>query len=165
VTYAQPRRDTAHSVSVRPASLDDLVTLTSWVRNQADLDLWSGPRYRYPLNLLALPEELNWSTCESWALDDGGALVAFGQLMPRGASRLHIVRVITAPHRRREGLGGLLVEHLLVRARGRGATVASLNVRPGNDVALRLYRRLGFVDATRPPEDPPLPSTYLEFWL
>jgi ribosomal protein S18 acetylase RimI-like enzyme len=165
VTDAPPPRDTAGSVAVRPASLDDLVTITSWIRNQADLELWTGPRYRYPLDPVTLPDELNWSTCESLALDDGGALVAFGQLMPRGSGRLHIVRVIAAPQRRREGLGGLLVQHLLARARDRGAAVASLNVRPGNDIALRLYRRLGFVDATRPAEDAPLPSTYLEYKL
>lgn len=147
---------------VRPATLADLATVVSWVGDQDQLERWTGPRYRYPIDLGRLPEFFDLAAAASWVVADGGAPVAFGQFLRRGAARAHLARIITAPHRRGEGLGARLVAQLLAEARASGAAVASLNVRPGNDEALRLYRRLGFVDAVRPPEDPPLPSTYLE---
>lgn len=94
---------------------------------------------------------------------EAGAPVAFGQLLPRGPGRQHFARIITAPDRRGEGLGARIVTRLLAQARASGASVATLNVRPGNVEALRLYLRLGFVEAVRPPEDPPLPSTFLAY--
>jgi [ribosomal protein S18]-alanine N-acetyltransferase len=148
--------------TLRPATLTDLDTVVSWVGDQAELERWTGPRYTYPIDLARLPEFFDLAAARSWVVDDGGAPVAFGQFVHRGPTRAHLARIITAPHRRGEGHAARLVTHLLVEARASGAAVASLNVRPGNDEALRLYRRLGFVDAVRPPEDPPLPSTYLE---
>jgi len=160
--HAAPTPNDAPSTTVRPATLDDLATVVSWVRDQAELERWTGPRYTYPIDLGRLPEFFDLAAAQSWVVADGAAPLAFGQFLRRGPTRAHLARIITAPHRRGEGLGARLVAHLLVEARASGADVASLNVRPGNDEALRLYRRLGFVDAVRPAEDPPLPSTYLE---
>jgi [ribosomal protein S18]-alanine N-acetyltransferase len=158
-----PSVATAAAISVRPAAVADLAVVVSWVTNQEELTRWTGPRYTYPLDAATLPEQFDWATSESWVVTDGGAVVAFGQHLPRGPHRRHLARIITAPARRGEGLAARVVRHVLDRAKASGATVASLNVRPGNDEALRLYRRLGFVDAVRPPEDAPLPSTYLEY--
>ena len=57
----------------------------------------------------------------------------------------------------------MLVGRLLRRARARGARVVSLNVRPDNHAAARVYERIGFERAERPAEDPPLVSTYYEW--
>ncbi len=147
----------------RPATLADLSVVTSWTRNQEELERWTGPRYTYPLDPTTLPEQFDWVTSESWIVADGDGPVAFGQLIPRGPGRQHFARIITAPRRRGAGIGAHLVGHLLARAEAQGAAVATLNVRPGNDEALRLYLRLGFVEAVRPPEDAPLPSTFLAY--
>ncbi len=156
---------TASTIAVRPATVDDLAVVVSWITNQEELTRWTGPRYAFPLDPDTLPVQFDWATTESWVVTDHGAVVAFGQHLPRGPHRRHLARIITAPHRRGEGLAARVVLHVLERAKALGATVASLNVRPGNDEALRLYRRLGFVDAVRPQEDAPLPSTYLEYRL
>ena len=156
---------TGAAIAVRPAAVEDLAIVVSWVTNQEELTRWTGPRYTYPLDEATLPEQFDWATTESWVATDRGAVVAFGQHLPRGLHRRHLARIITAPQRRGEGLAARVVLHILERAQALGARVASLNVRPGNEEALRLYRRLGFVDAVRPPEDAPLPSTYLEFRL
>lgn len=148
---------------VRPATLTDLVTVADWVRDQDELTRWTGPRYTFPLDRTRLPEQFDWAAADTWVVVDAAEVAAFGQLLRRGPERQHLARIITAPHRRGEGLGGRLVAHLLVRARSLGATVATLNVRPDNDPALLLYLRLGFVPAERPPEDPPLPSTFLAY--
>ena len=162
-TTRVPAVATGAAIAVRPAAVEDLAIVVSWVTNQEELTRWTGPRYTYPLDAATLPEQFDWAAAESWVVTDRGDVVAFGQHLPRGAHRRHLARIITAPHRRGEGLAARVVRHILGRARAAGATVASLNVRPGNDEALRLYRRLGFVDAVRPPEDAPLPSTYLEY--
>ena len=155
----------APMIAVRHATVDDLQVVASWVTNQEELTRWTGPRYTFPLDPDTLPAQFDWAATESWVVTDHGAVVAFGQHLPRGPHRRHLARIITAPQRRGEGLAARVVLHILERAKALGATVASLNVRPANDEALRLYRRLGFVDAVRPPEDAPLPSTYLEYRL
>lgn len=50
---------------------------------------------------------------------------------------------------RRQGLGELLVEDVLSRARKRGVREIYLEVRPSNEVARRLYERFGFVPVGR----------------
>lgn len=159
------RAEAPAPVAARPATLADLATVVSWVRNQDDLTRWTGPRYTYPLDPARNEQDFDWAAADSWVLVDAGTPVAFGQLLPRGPGRQHLARIITAPERRGEGLGARLVTHLLERARALGADRATLNVRPGNDEALRLYLRVGFVRADRPPEDAPLPSTFLAYPL
>ena len=49
-----------------------------------------------------------------------------------------------APHAQGDGLGTRLLDALLVEAERRGQRVVSLEVRAGNEPALRLYARHGF---------------------
>ena len=137
--------------------------VTAWTRNQEELERWTGPRYTYPLDPDRLPEQFDWAGSESWVVADADGPVAFGQLIPRGPGRQHFARIITAPHRRGEGIGGRLVALLLTRAEALGASVATLNVRPGNDEALRLLPAARLRGRGASPEDPPLPSTFLAY--
>ncbi|WP_456268359.1 GNAT family N-acetyltransferase [Kushneria sp. AK178] len=52
-----------------------------------------------------------------------------------------------APHCRGQGLGERLCRHLIEQATRMGATQVTLNVAITNEHAVRLYRRLGFVNA------------------
>lgn len=54
--------------------------------------------------------------------------------------------VFTHPEARNQGLARLLCEHLLLLASSHGARMAYLQVDAGNQPALAVYRRLGFVD-------------------
>ncbi len=57
---------------------------------------------------------------------------------------LHVLNVATAPQHRRRGVGRVVMEEALTRARARGCSLATLEVRRGNEAALQLYKSLGF---------------------
>jgi ribosomal-protein-alanine N-acetyltransferase len=64
---------------------------------------------------------------------------------------LHINNLAVRVEDRGRGFGTALLAHVLAVGVERGATRATLEVRPSNTAAIRLYRRLGFeVAATRP---------------
>lgn len=58
--------------------------------------------------------------------------------------------VWVSPLARGNGLGGRLIAEVEGWARETGATVLRLGVLPGNDAAIQLYRRYGFVDSDEP---------------
>jgi len=58
----------------------------------------------------------------------------------------HVVTVAVIPEARSKGLGNLLVHGLVLVAIEHGMTLATLEVRPSNEVARRLYRRFGFYE-------------------
>lgn len=62
----------------------------------------------------------------------------------RGADEAELLSLAVAPEARRHGLGRRLVEDGLARVRDEGARTCYLEVRPGNEPAVALYRRLGF---------------------
>ncbi|MGE5449852.1 MAG: ribosomal protein S18-alanine N-acetyltransferase [Methanomassiliicoccales archaeon] len=57
----------------------------------------------------------------------------------------HITNVAVAPAHRRQGLGRVLMEALLERARIKEASRVYLEVRPSNLAAINLYRGFGFL--------------------
>jgi ribosomal-protein-alanine N-acetyltransferase len=60
------------------------------------------------------------------------------------ADELHILDLVVAADRRRQGLGRWLLGFALERAARRGAERAFLEVRRSNEAALGLYRAVGF---------------------
>jgi len=57
----------------------------------------------------------------------------------------HVTTVAVRPDDRRAGIGRKSVAELLARAKVKGATCATLEVRAGNEAALGLYESMGFV--------------------
>jgi [ribosomal protein S18]-alanine N-acetyltransferase len=143
------------SLRSRSAVPDDLAVVAAWVGSQRDCELWAGPRIPFPLQPSALATQIEMADAFNVALDDEQGLAAFGQALPRGPGRAHLARVIVRPSARRHGLGRALVEALLARAEAAGLTLVTLCVFTDNAAAIRLYSRLGFRRAERPPEDPP----------
>jgi ribosomal protein S18 acetylase RimI-like enzyme len=78
-------------------------------------------------------------------MDAGGAPVACGQLALE-ADIAGLYGVHTAAEARGRGLGEATCRELLRLARERGATTAYLQVDAANEVARRLYWKLGFTD-------------------
>ncbi|BBB92301.1 MAG TPA: ribosomal protein S18-alanine N-acetyltransferase [Methylomusa anaerophila] len=58
----------------------------------------------------------------------------------------HVTNIAISPGHRRCGLGHRLLEELIKQAKCQGANCMTLEVRPSNIVARRLYERRGFVE-------------------
>ena len=65
------------------------------------------------------------------------------------AGESHLLNVCVAPEFQGEGLGRILVAHLLKCAKSKGASCVFLEVRPSNRVACKLYESLGFNEVGR----------------
>ncbi len=80
--------------------------------------------------------------------DADGAVLACGQFAREG-DLVGLYDVFTHEAARNQGLSSLLCERLLSNAAGQGAKIGYLQVDADNSPALRVYQRLGFVDAYR----------------
>ena len=60
------------------------------------------------------------------------------------SGELQLVNIAVRPDLRGQGLGGKLLNHLLLEAESREAEKIFLEVRPSNRAAIGLYERLGF---------------------
>lgn len=120
-----------------PARGDDLDALVSI--DQASPRPWSRE---------AFAAELNQSPPALFVLRSSGEAVAFV------AARIHIpemdiVNLAVRPDRRGRGLGSLLLSSLLGEVASTGVQTVFLEVRAGNEEALKLYRRAGFQETQR----------------
>jgi ribosomal-protein-alanine N-acetyltransferase len=73
----------------------------------------------------------------------GGRLVGYGGFW-HVLDEAHISNVAIHPDYRRQGLGRMLLTHLLEEAAAKGATAATLEVRRSNVAAQKLYAGFGF---------------------
>ena len=83
------------------------------------------------------------------AIDEGGKgrrQVAGYSCRWRVTDEVHVLNVAVRSELRGRGIGRLLVEAVIAESRATGVRAMSLEVRAGNVVARRLYRRLGFRD-------------------
>lgn len=64
---------------------------------------------------------------------------------PQGAKTFGILSIAVAPHCRRLGLGGRMMQEAETIARGRGFTTMGLTVRPENTSAIQFYEALGWL--------------------
>lgn len=62
---------------------------------------------------------------------------------------MKINNIAVHPHWRGRGIGGRILDRLLDFAVIQGCVEANLEVRPGNEVALRMYSRAGFMPVGR----------------
>lgn len=78
-----------------------------------------------------------------WVLEQGLEIVSYG-VMSVAAGEAHILNVAVAPATQGQGRGREMLMHLLQTARLHGAGTAFLEVRPSNQIAIRLYETAGF---------------------
>jgi len=139
----------------------DLATVTSWIPNQNACLHWAGSEVSFPIDLANIGQEIDWGVSSSFTVMEEAKIVAFGQLIPKPGSRLHIKH---AGFRGR-GVGRKLMVHLVNAGYAQYAIVISLVVHSDNESAVHLYQSLGFKVSTRPPEDPRTIFTYMEHSL
>ena len=61
-----------------------------------------------------------------------------------GAAEAHVLTLCVRPDSQKQGLGRMMMEHMIEIARQAGAETMLLEVRPSNEHAIRLYHQLGF---------------------
>ena len=144
------------------ASIPDLATVASWIHSAELCHQWAGVRVRFPIQVGLLATEIEFRIADSWCLAENEQVVAFGQIIPKAESRLHLARLIVSPMYRGRGLGRALAGQLLERALARSPERVSLNVFPDNVAAVALYRSLGFRRIERPASELESTSHYME---
>jgi GNAT superfamily N-acetyltransferase len=92
---------------------------------------------------------------ETWLAEEAGAALGsyhLGPNQPGPGDHVANASYLVSPHARGRGLGRLLGEHSLQRARERGFTAMQFNAVVGtNEVAVRLWTSLGLVVVGRVP--------------
>lgn len=118
------------------ADLDEILIIETasfpnpWTRTHF-LDELNSP-HAFPLVAFGPEGRLIGYICPMFLLDEG-----------------HIMDVAVHHDFRGHGVGRMLVERVLEECRERGADFVSLEVRPSNQSAIALYRKLGFVEIGR----------------
>jgi ribosomal-protein-alanine N-acetyltransferase len=61
-----------------------------------------------------------------------------------GAAEAHVLTLCVRPDSQKQGLGRMMMDHMIDLASQAGAETMLLEVRPSNEHAVRLYHQLGF---------------------
>lgn len=80
---------------------------------------------------------------DCYVYDSQRGVLGYG-IMSLGAGECHLLNICIHADYRGQGLATRLIEELLARARRMRASLALLEVRVSNEIASRLYTRLGF---------------------
>lgn len=138
------------------ATEGDLEQLMTWFRGPEDVNLWAGPRFRFPFTLDTFQEDCHWGRMPSFRLNaPGGEFAAFGQMYER-YGRINFARLIVNPGMRRAGVGKRLLASLMEAGpRLLAADEFSLFCYRHNAAALACYRSMGF-SVCDYPEDAPM---------
>ena len=121
-------------LTIEAMSLDDLDDVLVIERASFQTP-WSRGAFRYELTQNRVARCL--------VARRGARLVGYLCLWEIG-HEIHVTNLAVHPAHRRQGLARALLGPLLEDGRGRGITLAFLEVRPGNAEAIGLYEGLGF---------------------
>ncbi len=132
-------REAGQRPTLRAMRRDDLAAVLE-IERRSFAQPWSRPFFEKELTTpFARP---------TVAVEDGPvrAIIVGYTCSWRVTDEVHLLNVAVHPERRGLGLGRALVEAVIEQATTGRARVVFLEVRAGNVVARRLYRRLGFHD-------------------
>jgi [ribosomal protein S18]-alanine N-acetyltransferase len=119
---------------IEPMTVGDLADVLS-IERVSFATPWTEENFRYELE----ENPAAWNV----VVRDGDAVVGFACAYVV-AGELMINDVAVTPGRRGDGIGRALVRHLLDGSIARGCRTATLEVRPANTPARRIYDSLGF---------------------
>jgi ribosomal-protein-alanine N-acetyltransferase len=106
--------------------------------------------YRTPWSLAMFVLELSKPSGVCLAATDGDDQIVGYLVCSRYDQVWHVMNVSVNPGLRRQGIATSLMTELFARVGGDDARI-TLEVRPTNEAAIRLYERLGFTSAGRRP--------------
>ncbi|HXZ47479.1 MAG TPA: ribosomal protein S18-alanine N-acetyltransferase [Usitatibacter sp.] len=88
---------------------------------------------------------------ECWVVAHGESVIGYSVLMV-ALDEAHLLNFAVASEWQNQGIGRAFLGHMIQVAREAGAQIIYLEVRPSNEVARHLYRRLGFQQIAIRPE-------------
>jgi [ribosomal protein S18]-alanine N-acetyltransferase len=138
---------------IRPLTEGDLPVIRGWMRQTPQAPIWSEADFA---GLVPIPSIDQPKLRKAWAADEGesgiaGFAVATALCIPGTPAECELEFVLVPSQARRQGVGRMLVQTVIVWARELGAQEIWLEVRESNAIALQLYERCGFVVAGRRP--------------
>lgn len=127
-----------HDFSIRQMTVEDMPAVMA-LEKQSFKNPWSS-------ELLQRELQHEWSTILLVEEEQGeGAPVLLGlAIFWIVHDEVHVLNVATAPEHRRRGVARAVMDEVLARGKARRCTLATLEVRRGNEAAIQLYRSLGF---------------------
>lgn len=137
--------------SLEIASSSDIDELMTWFPDAHSIDIWGGPKFRFPFDRETFREDCRWQKFSSYCVrSPQGEFSAFGQVGKR-YKKSHLARLVTHPNMRRQGIGRKLLEMLIDEAReSQDSKEVALFVYKDNKPAHQCYLRLGFEVQTYP---------------
>ncbi|MGP1569469.1 MAG: ribosomal protein S18-alanine N-acetyltransferase [Eubacteriales bacterium] len=125
---------------LRPADKDDIM-------NMAALD---SACFAIPWSLDSFENELENVNTTYVVVCDGDEIVGFAGFW-KIANEGHITRVMISKDYRRQALGKVMLEFLMMLGKDMGVSEYTLEMRRSNEPALKFYEKLGFaVEGIRP---------------
>ena len=133
------------------ASRTEMLQLQSWFNSAEQQHSWGGDNFFYPCSAAEFLSQLCRPNTSSYSLiaEQDGRLLGFGQICDRFGCH-HLARLIIAPQERGVGLAKILLYELMIKAQSESSRPLSLYVHRHNDIALNLYRRIGFTIQPQP---------------
>ena len=160
------------TVTLRPFAEGDEERVLGWIDGEEQMVLWSGKRFRHPLDLAQLREyrldaARPGSGRRAYAVEVEGEVVGHVELAGldhlRGSGVL--ARVLVAPEARGRKIGEAMLRVALRTAFDElRVELLLLRVYAHNEAALGLYRRLGFSRLSLDPELVPVAGGRWEVW-
>ncbi|MFT5350143.1 MAG: ribosomal-protein-alanine N-acetyltransferase [Planctomycetota bacterium] len=98
--------------------------------------------YEYPWSEAIFRDCLRVGYC-CWILESDDDFIAYG-VMSVGGGESHILNLCVRPDYQNNGMGKEMLNHLMEIARHHNAQTVFLEVRPTNEVAIKLYNTAGF---------------------
>lgn len=118
--------------AVRPMEYGDLDQVTA-IENRVYPFPWTWGNFRDSLN----------AGYDCWVYELDGAMIGYAVLM-FALDEAHLLNLSISASWQGRGYGRSLLEAMMRQARGHGCVFISLEVRPSNPGAIRLYRAAGF---------------------
>lgn len=138
------------------ANIAEMQQLQSWFHSADEQQSWGGDNFDYPCSELRFLELLCRTGTQSYSLlsIQDGALIGFGQICDRFSCH-HLARLVIAPDARGLGLAKVLIAELIIQALQQQQRTVSLYVHRHNTVAIRCYKKLGFIVSPPPEHESP----------
>lgn len=103
----------------------------------------SADCFSEPWSLESIRQEVTNPVASYFVVEQEGEIVGYSGLW-HVLDEGEVINIAVSQQKRRQGIGAMLLEKLIEKARSCQVSVIHLEVRQGNEMAINLYRRYGF---------------------